>query len=391
MKPPSVPTFPVIRSLARRVIVVALALAGPAIVASGAHAAAQAPASDASRRAAERIRTLKAEADALLRQERSVLGELRQLEAERSARVERVRSLDAQVATVEEELSATETHLAALERTRAEQGPLLRQRLVELYKLGAPGYARLLAGVDDVRDVGRAYRTVTALAALDRERARAHATTLASLRQARDDLAARQAALAGLRREGERARLDADAAVRAHAALIASIDAQRDLNARLSGDLLAAQQKLEQQLAATGTSETVLPLAPFKGGLDWPAAGRVTRRFSAPARVTGGTARPGIDIATAAEAPVTAIHEGTVAFAAPFAGFGNLVIVDHGGKAFSVYGYLDRVDVTKGARVTRGQRLGAAGTAPAGTDAVYFELRIDGRAVDPLQWLKARP
>jgi septal ring factor EnvC (AmiA/AmiB activator) len=80
-----------------------------------------------------------------------------------------------------------------------------------------------------------------------------------------------------------------------------------------------------------------------------------------------------------------------VAFAGPFAGFGNLVILDHGGKAFSVYGYLDRVDVVKGARVPRGQVLGGAGTTPSGLDAVYFELRIDGRAVDPLQWLKGRP
>ena len=272
-------------------------------------------ASDASRRAAERVRALRAEADALLSQERSVLGELRRLEAERDARAAQVRSLVAEVAGVERDLAATESHLAALERNYAEQAPRLRQRLVELYKLGAPGYARLLAGVDDLRDVGRAYRTITALAALDRERARAHASTLSSLRRARDELAARRQSLARLRRDQDEARARAEAAVRSHAALVASIDARRDLNAQLTGELMAAQETLERQIAATGSSDTVLPLAPFKGALDWPVAGRVVRQFVAPGRLAGGAVRRGIDIASAASAPVAAVHDGTVAFA----------------------------------------------------------------------------
>jgi septal ring factor EnvC (AmiA/AmiB activator) len=179
--------------------------------------------------------------------------------------------------------------------------------------------------------------------------------------------------------------------VQSHTALVSSIDARRDLNAQLAGELVAAQRLLEQQIAATGTSDTVLPLAPFKGLLDWPVPGRVVRRFVAPGQAAGGVERRGIDIASPPNAPVAAVHEGTVAYAAPFTGYGNLVILDHGGKAFSVYGYLGRIDVTRGARLNRDQPLGLAGTGPSGVDAVYFELRIDGRAVDPVQWLKARP
>ena len=349
------------------------------------------PTSDAAQRAAERVRSLRAEADALLDQEQSVLGRLRRLEADRAARVEQVRALDHEASGIEQDLHVTETHLSALERAQAEQAPLLRERLVELYKLGAPGYARLLAGVDNLRDMGRAYRAVSALAALDRERVRAHTSTVASLRRARDELSARRTALAGVRAQQERARAGADAAVRAHAALVADIDQRRDLNAQLTSELVAAQQKLEQQLASGHGADGALPIAPFKGTLDWPVDGRVIRRFAPPLHMIGATPRPGVDIATAPSAPVAAVHEGLVAYAAPFAGFGNLVIVDHGGKAFSVYGYLGRVDVTKGSRIATGQVLGASGTSPAGRDALYFEMRIDGRAVDPLQWLKARP
>jgi septal ring factor EnvC (AmiA/AmiB activator) len=87
---------------------------------------------------------------------------------------------------------------------------------------------------------------------------------------------------------------------------------------------------------------------------------------------------------------VQAVHEGTVAFADPFAGFGNLVIVDHGAQTFTLYGDLLEIAVKRGGRVERGQLVGSVGAAPAGPAGLYFEVRIDGRAVDPLQWLRKR-
>ena len=75
-----------------------------------------------------------------------------------------------------------------------------------------------------------------------------------------------------------------------------------------------------------------------------------------------------------------AVHDGRVAFADVFTGLGQLVIVDHGGLAFSLYGYLGSIAVTKGPAVgARASVVGTAGRGPAGTPAVYFELRIDGK------------
>jgi septal ring factor EnvC (AmiA/AmiB activator) len=87
-------------------------------------------------------------------------------------------------------------------------------------------------------------------------------------------------------------------------------------------------------------------------------------------------------------AEISAVHEGTVAYAAPFTGFGTLVIVDHGQSAFTLYGYLAEAVVSAGTNVSRGTVLGTLGQSPSGGAALYFEVRIDGRPVDPLQWLK---
>ena len=87
---------------------------------------------------------------------------------------------------------------------------------------------------------------------------------------------------------------------------------------------------------------------------------------------------------------VVSISAPVFAFADIFAGFGNLVILDHGSQAFSLYGNLLDIVAKKGARIAHGQAVGAVGSSATGPAGLYFELRIDGQPVDPLQWLKKR-
>jgi septal ring factor EnvC (AmiA/AmiB activator) len=115
----------------------------------------------------------------------------------------------------------------------------------------------------------------------------------------------------------------------------------------------------------------------------------VQHKFGRPAGA-GGVASNGIEIAATEGAPAHAVHDGVVAFADRFAGFGNLVIVDHGSQAFSLYGNLLDIAVKKGTHLERGQTVGTVGPSPAGAAGLYFELRVDGQPVDPLQWLRKR-
>jgi septal ring factor EnvC (AmiA/AmiB activator) len=80
-----------------------------------------------------------------------------------------------------------------------------------------------------------------------------------------------------------------------------------------------------------------------------------------------------------------------VAFAGPFTGYGNLVIVDHGAQTYSLYGQLQALQVSTGAKVERGLVVGTAGRVLVGIPGVYFEMRVDGKPVDPLEWLRKRP
>jgi septal ring factor EnvC (AmiA/AmiB activator) len=345
----------------------------------------------------DRLTALQREAEALARQERTLLGELRQLEVERDLNTEEVRRADQELADVGLQRAEAAARIAALESRIAAEAPGLVARLVELYKLGRPGYLRLLLDVESVKAAARGYRTVSALVEADRRRVAQFRQALDDLYETERTLAERSARIQTLEAQAQSARQAAERAIARRAALITQIDARRDLNAQLMGELQAAQQKLaalapaaESDAAAEPAS--IVPLAPLRGSLDWPAAGKLAARFGAQRDPRFGTTtvRAGIEIAAAAGAPATAIQGGVVAYAEPFTGFGNLVIIDHGRQAYSLYGYLDSVAVARGTRVARGQAVGSVGDTPAGKPGLYFELRIDGKAVDPLQWLKKR-
>ncbi len=374
-----------------------LACGVSALVVIASAAAAQSPtAADRARaqqRAGERIRSLLREAEALAAQQSKLLNELKALETDRQARSAEVARIDKQLADTHQQLAASMERANTLRENAEAERPDVEARLVQLYKLGRTGYWRMLLDVDDLRALGRAYRNAAALNAIDRERLLAHQRTLQALEKEQADLQARAAKLEELQADARRARSSLDRAVRAHTALVDSIDARRDLNAQMSSELQAAQQRLQDSLNGADGSATpplALPVEAFQGALPWPARGRIANRFGREINSRFGTAvvRNGIEIAIPEGQRVNAVHEGTVAYADQFTGYGTLVIVEHGGGAFSLYGHLSTVQVARGDRVEPGSTLGLSGRNPNGNPSLYFELRIDAQPVDPLQWLQ---
>ena len=344
-------------------------------------------------RATERLQALHREADRLASEERTLLGDLRTLELDRQIKAEEFQQLDAQAVTAAPELATVDEEVRRLEQEELAERPALESRLVALYKLGGARYLRLMLSLSDVRQVGQASRMVASLARRDHDRIIVHQRRFGELASSRAALEERGRRLTALRAGAAKARAAAGAAVEERNALVRDIDARRDLNAQLAGELQAAQQSLQARLrdTVTGTAAgeaAVLPLRPFRGDLEWPVAGSVRQRF----RTAGsdGPASNGIEIAAAEGTPVRAVHDGIVAFADTFTGFGKLVILDHGSQIFSVYGNLLDISVSRGAPIDAGRPVGLAGPSVTGAAGLHFELRVDGRPVDPLQWLKKR-
>jgi septal ring factor EnvC (AmiA/AmiB activator) len=198
------------------------------------------------RRVDERIRALEREADQLAGQARTLLGDLRRLEIERDLQVERVKEAEAVVAAAQDAARQIAQRLQGLEQQRIAQLPDLKTQLVDVYKRGRAGYARLLFGASGVKELGRATRAVAALVRINEQRVEEHRRTLEAMRTERAALDDKVRELQSREAETRQARAAAERAIAARSALIAQIDARRDLNAQLAGELQVAYTRLQQ-------------------------------------------------------------------------------------------------------------------------------------------------
>lgn len=128
----------------------------------------------------------------------------------------------------------------------------------------------------------------------------------------------------------------------------------------------------------------------LKGKLHLPVRGELANRFGSP-RADGGVVWKGLFIAARAGEEVKAIADGRVVFADWLRGFGNLIIVDHGDAYMSLYGNNEALYKQVGDAIRAGEPLAAVGASGGNADSgLYFELRHQGRPLDPLDWVVIR-
>lgn len=123
----------------------------------------------------------------------------------------------------------------------------------------------------------------------------------------------------------------------------------------------------------------------MQGRLKRPVGGNIGGRFGQP-RPGGGTWK-GVFFATA-PAAVHSIAAGTVAHTGSLEGYGNLVIIDHGGGYLSVYSGLGSISVSSGSSVGAGSVVGSSGSLPTGEQGLYLEIRLRGQQMNPLSWIR---
>lgn len=120
------------------------------------------------------------------------------------------------------------------------------------------------------------------------------------------------------------------------------------------------------------------------GGWTWPARGQLIRGF-------GKGHRGGIDIAGRRGQPVVAARDGRVVYTGSgLVGYGRLVIVKHGERLLTAYAHNDRVLVKEGQTVRAGQKIAEMGSTGAERVKLHFEVRRDGKPLNPLKYLPRR-
>lgn len=134
-------------------------------------------------------------------------------------------------------------------------------------------------------------------------------------------------------------------------------------------------------------------LTELAGQLEWPVSGELVRGFgrSVHPKFRTVTLNNGVNIAAGRGAPVAAVAAGSVEFTDRLPGFGQCVILDHGSGYYTLYAHLDRVFVTSGGKIARGQVIAEVGKPESGeASQLYFEIRHGKTPLDPMDWLRSR-
>jgi murein DD-endopeptidase MepM/ murein hydrolase activator NlpD len=195
------------------------------------------------------------------------------------------------------------------------------------------------------------------------------------VREVRNQLVATQQGLASVRASRRESLVTVKEQENEHASEAAAL---QQVSAQLAARINAAQSVPSATSLAVPSDST-----PSASGLIWPVSGPVVSGFG----WRWGRMHEGLDIAAGSGTPIAAAASGVIIYAGWMGGYGNLIIIDHGGGLATAYAHQTSFAVG-GGPVSQGQTIGYVGcTGHCFGPHLHFEVRVNGAAVDPLGYL----
>jgi len=299
--------------------------------------------------------------------------------------------------------------LAALRAREAQQRGVMADRAVTLYKRGGMDSLTTVLGSDSTTHALRRSAYVDAVNRADARSVQRVISTQTAVDAQHIQLGVEQEALERVATEQRQVAAEAEEIRDDRAAVLAASSSRvnslqtRETHLEVEGRRIAALVRRAQRMAAasrsrqsatstatpsataaTDTTTTTTSTEVGTGGWTWPAGGTVTSEFG----YRWGRLHAGLDIGAPEGSPIWAARGGTVTYAGAMGGYGNLVLLDHGGGVSTAYAHQSAIMVSVGASVSAGQQIGQVGSTGNSTGPhLHFETRIGGNPQDPRSYL----
>jgi murein hydrolase activator len=338
------------------------------------------------------------------RKEHSVLVDLDKIDRDIQAGSSELASQRRQLRNAEATLQGIEASNSEITRELTGLKRYYGQRLRALYKMQRSGSAVIIA-IENPGIAVKQTKYLSLIAEHDRVMMQEYRGALDRLALRQKEITQKKEEILGRQRVIETKKTELESKRRQKAVILASIRQKKSLYEETlheleesSASLWAmikkeeAERRSEKTAYAPDERESKTSGAE-KARLPWPLEGHVLTHFGMQRHPRFGTMvfRRGIEIEAREGQPVRAVSDGEVVYADWYKGYGKLLILDHGNGFYTLYGNLSQLDLDKGARVTKGQIIGLAGETGSLKGAkLYFEIRRNGEAVDPLRRLSKR-
>ena len=334
------------------------------------------------------------------KREGSVLQSLGQIENDLEKRNHELNAANSKLNSIAREMARKETEAEKIIASIGQKRDLIRQRAVALYRWhkGASPFI-ILGGDVTLGAFLQRTRYLEATVAFDRDLIEKLSEEVQRQETLRKELTQKKEELVGQRRTLREAKESVRKEVGKKREILASLRREKETRMRALKELEQAALRLQKMIDEISRRAVARPqdtptgagLDGVRGKLEWPIKGEVTSAFgkSKHPEFAVEVFRKGIEIEAPLGQEIRAVEKGRVAFADRFSGYGKMVIVDHGGRFFTIYAHLSDILKKKGDEIRRGEVLGLAGDSDslAGVK-LYFEMRKDGHSIDPVPWFR---
>ena len=337
-----------------------------------------------------------------------VSAKLKQIQADLDAANARLQSIRSRQAEINAQIVQTQNEIVKMEAYLKTRQNVLNRRVRAIYMHGQLNYLEVILGANSFSDFANRVELLKRVIRSDynlileiqKQKAAIEAkkAQLEEDKRQLDALAAEaektQKEIAAKKAEQQKV-LDAAKSNKAAAAQM-----EQDLNAQLASVRNLIQQRLA---AAEAARQTAQQASSDEGGggsddnyvqgtgtMGWPCSGPITSPFGYRTHPIFGTTifHAGIDIGVDYGTPIHAADSGVVVYSGWISGYGNAVIIDHGGGISTLYGHNQSLAVSEGQSVSKGSVIAYAGSTGNSTGPhCHFEVDVNGSPVNPMGYL----
>jgi murein hydrolase activator len=269
---------------------------------------------------------------------------------------------------------------------------ILGLRLRSIYKERPMFPLRVAFSSNNVTDLMQRLKYMDLIAQQDSQLLQEYLTQLKQIKQDKASLYLVRAKLVNLKKNAVSKKKEIENAKKEKSVYLKKIKRKKNLSEKVRKELLVASNnlnKLIDKLLAKLVSGEGLDISDKKGRLNLPLKGRILNKFGRKRvkEYDSYIVYNGINVRVKKGTSVKAVFDGKVLYTGELEGYGNLVIVGHGKEYHSLYGHLDSIKVAVNKVVKTGEVIALSGDSGSlEGDTLYFELRKNGKPIEPVRW-----
>ncbi|MCK4240104.1 MAG: peptidoglycan DD-metalloendopeptidase family protein [Candidatus Atribacteria bacterium] len=350
----------------------------------------------------QQIKSIKDEIGNLQKKESGYLETLHKIEKLLRDTEKESQAIEKDLELAQKEIKQGEDKLILEKQILKEKTKLLENRLREIYKRRLTGYIEILFNSESFSDFLTRFRFIKNILSLDAEVINDIRQQMKKIENNKVNLENREEILSLLKREVEKEKENIEFSIKAKKSIINKIDSQKEVYLKSLKELEQSSKEIkniieriykqqeEDSKRITQKEVPMITLKPKKGILALPVQGKLISGYGRHKNTDFNTYtfNSGIDISAPLGQVVHAAGSGEVIYTGSIKGYGQIIIIDHGGRITTLYAHLSKILIDIGDKVKKGQIVGQVGdSGGVSSTRLHFEVRVEGKPTDPMNWL----